>query len=233
MFDLFIIKHTCPTCKHLKWSWMESRAPNRNIMTCRRSKWIMFQYQSGHRNGRWRERMHVLDADGFKLLPLFSIRHEAFTSLSFQTMWGGLMFWVNELSVYLSLSAFLFSLPPQGWDVGTLTVKSELLRRLPLCCSAHPDASVGAIINPHMQSRLAMHMIPFAFAAVSCFFSPFFSALLSMTHCVRFAGLELIARVFTETPVWLEQLISSAYSPFNFVAAHFFNACIEAGMSLF
>lgn len=49
--------------------------------------------------------VHVLDADGFKLLPLFSIRHEAFTSLIFQTMRGGLMFWVNELSVYPSASA--------------------------------------------------------------------------------------------------------------------------------
>lgn len=46
--------------------------------------------------------MHVLDADGFKLLPLFSIRHEAFTSLIFQMLRGGLMFWVNELSVYPS-----------------------------------------------------------------------------------------------------------------------------------
>lgn len=48
---------------------------------------------------------HVLDADGFKLLPLFSIRHEAFTSLIFQTMRGGLMFWVNELSEHPSPSA--------------------------------------------------------------------------------------------------------------------------------
>lgn len=44
---------------------------------------------------------------------------------------------------------------------------------------------------------------------------------------------ELIARVFTETPVWLEQLIALAHRPFNFVAAGFLNACLKAVMSWF
>lgn len=50
--------------------------------------------------------VHVLDADGFKLLPLFSIRCEAVTSLicAAAAAMAVLMFWVNELSAP----------PPQG-----------------------------------------------------------------------------------------------------------------------
>lgn len=91
------------TWNHPGWG-RDEKGPDGNIMTCLRSKWIMFQYQSGRRNTavEGRERAHVLDADGFKLLPLFSIRHEAFTSLIFQTRRGGLTFRVNELSVHPS-----------------------------------------------------------------------------------------------------------------------------------
>lgn len=44
---------------------------------------------------------------------------------------------------------------------------------------------------------------------------------------------ELIARVFTETPVWLEQLIALAHRPFNTVAAGLLNACLRPVMSWF
>lgn len=155
---------------------------------------LCFNISQDTETERCRGSVHVLDADGFKLLPLFSIRHEAFTFLIFQTMRGGadvLRKWTVCTSFTRrsssSSSSALFSLPPQGWDVGTLTVKHKLLRRLPLCCSTHPDASGGAITNPHMQSRLAMHMIPFTFTVVPLFFC-LFSALLAMTQSEVFAG---------------------------------------------
>lgn len=67
----------------------------------------MFQYQSGHRDrvgkgGAGGGGCTQLDADGFKLLPLFSIRHEAVTSLICA---AALMFWVNELSAHRSASS--------------------------------------------------------------------------------------------------------------------------------
>lgn len=187
--------------------------------------YVSISVRTQKQRGGGGERVHVLDADGFKLLPLFSIRHEAFTSLIFQTMRGGadvLGKWTvcTSLTRHRCTAAFLFSLPPQGWDVGTLAVKPELLRRLPLCSSAHPDASGGAITNPHMQSRLAMHMIPFAFRrCFSAVFSFFFFSLSIISNDTprRYLQVEeLIARVFTETPVWLERLIASTHSPFNF-----------------
>lgn len=95
----------------------------------------------------------------------------------------------------------------------------------PLCCSAHPDASGGAITNPHMQSRSAMHMIPFAFQRCFCvcFFMPLFLSVISNDTLWGILQVEeLIVRVVTETPVWLEQLIASDHSPFNFAAAQGF-----------
>lgn len=49
----------------------------------------------------------LLDADGFKLLPLFSIRHEAVTSLicAAAALAAALMFRVNELSAHRSASS--------------------------------------------------------------------------------------------------------------------------------
>lgn len=192
------------------------RRPDRSIMTCRRSEWIMFQYQSGHRKWRGGERVLVLDADGFKLLPLSSISHEAFTFLIFHTVCGGLMFWVNELSVHLLPLASLFSLPAQGWDVGTATVKHKQLQRLPLLplCTARclwgcNYQSPHEILRDHAYDPPLL--LPRLFLRV---FLPFFLALLAMTHGEVFAG-RGVNSLYMETPVWPEQHITSAYSPFN------------------
>lgn len=60
---------------------------------------VRTQRQSGE---GWGWGCTLLDADGFKLLPLFSIRHEAVTSLICA---AALMFWVNELSAHRSASS--------------------------------------------------------------------------------------------------------------------------------
>lgn len=115
--------------------------------------------------------VHVLDADGFKLLPLFSIRHEAFTFLIFQTMRGGadvLGKWTVCISLTLGSSAFLFSLPPQGWDVGTLTVKPEPLRRLPLCCSCTPRCLWGCNYQSSHAIEVGHAYDPFCFHCCFC-----------------------------------------------------------------
>ena len=163
-------------------------------MTCRRSRWIMFQYQSGHRNGEvevgGRECMCWMQMV-LNCCLCFPSGMKHSLPLSFRQCAVGLMFWVNELSVHPSPAA---AAPPPSCFHFLLKVEM-LVRRLwsPSCSgvshfasSAHPDASGGAITNPHMQSRLAMHMIPFAF---HCCFSGFFffgfffpSALLAMTH---------------------------------------------------
>lgn len=58
-------------------------------MSALQMDYVSISVRTQKQRGGGGERVHVLDADGFKLLPLFSIRHEAFTSLIFQTMRGG------------------------------------------------------------------------------------------------------------------------------------------------
>lgn len=101
---------------------------------------LWFNISQDSERERWRRRVHVLDADGFKLPPLFSISHEVFTSLIFPTMCTGLMFSVNELSVYPSLPAALrllvFTSASRLRRCFSHCSAPKPLRRLPLCCSA-------------------------------------------------------------------------------------------------
>lgn len=116
---------------------------------------LWFNISQDSERERWRRRVHVLDADGFKLPPLFSISHEVFTSLIFPTMCTGLMFSVNELSVYPSLPAALrflvFTSSSRLRCCSSHCSAPKAAEKSPtmLLCSAHQDASGGTITNPH------------------------------------------------------------------------------------
>lgn len=125
---------------------------------------------------RWRKRVHVLDADGFKLLPLFSIRHEAFTSLIFQTTCRGLMFRVNELSVHPSPST-----PPPPCIHLLLRLEMllhglrepELLRRLPTLLLCTPRCLWGCNYQSSHAIQVSHAYDPLCFSTF-CFDALFF-----------------------------------------------------------
>lgn len=170
---------------------------------------LRFNISQDTERAGWRERVHVLDADGFKLLPLSSIRHEAFTFLIFQTMRSGLMFWVNELSVYLSPTT-----PPppcfhsllKVWDVDTLAVKPKATQASPTLLLCTPRC----LWRDNYQSSHAIEVAhaydPLCFWCCFYYFSP--PSIIS-NDTIRYLKVEeLIAQVFMEMADWLEQQIA-------------------------